>query len=554
MIDKPDSSHTLGLELQGKNLKMVQLSLIKGKPKLIRLFEFEIDQENNLKTQFEKTNTQDIESDDVKRLYIAKHDFKDLDLERLTNTNLVSTCLNGTQTIVRSLEIKLKKERDIIAALPYQVEPILPFSYENGVVDKINVDQTADGTSLTILAARKDIIKQHIESFQNIQIEPEVITSESSALVSFANHFVIPNPVYFIIYFANLHITCSLVKNGKLIASQTCFLKSGLENTLEIHVNDVTRILYALSKQTRGVDVKDVLYLGDVVKNKNLVTSLELKLNKNSCSLQPDLNFDLSTVELQKFAIPLGLALNTLQSTENRINFRQEELSFPNPWKHLKKPLGIYLVLGALLAVSFHFFGQAYLNVYEDEIKTEYVALLGGMNKPYSEFENEYFLKFPSEAKNEYGEITPIIELSQNDINNRLNFLYKELQSSPESFPLFPNVPRVSDVLGWLSNHPNVVEKDDLNDTKNPLIQLESFSYTMLKRPDQTKKQEKYQVKVEFEFNTATPKLAREFHDALIAPNEIVDPKGEVKWSSNRGKYKTSFFLKDKTIYPSTRL
>ena len=57
-------------------------------------------------------------------------------------------------------------------------------------------------------------------------------------------------------------------------------------------------------------------------------------------------------------------------------------------------------------------------------------------------------------------------------------------------------------------------------------------------------------MKVELEFSTATPKLAREFHDALIAPNQIVDPKGEVKWSSNRGKYRTSFFLKDKTLYP----
>ena len=96
----------------------------------------------------------------------------------------------------------------------------------------------------------------------------------------------------------------------------------------------------------------------------------------------------------------------------------------------------------------------------------------------------------------------------------------------------------------------NIVEKNPNTAQITPLIQLESFSYGMLKRPEQSKKQEKYQVKVEFEFTTATPKLAREFHDALIAPNEIVDPKGEIKWSSNRGRYKTSFFLKDKTIYP----
>lgn len=64
----------------------------------------------------------------------------------------------------------------------------------------------------------------------------------------------------------------------------------------------------------------------------------------------------------------------------------------------------------------------------------------------------------------------------------------------------------------------------------------------MTKRPEQNKKQEKYQVKVEMEFTSPTPKQAREFHDALIAPNDFVDPKGEIKWNSSHGRYRTSFF------------
>ena len=71
----------------------------------------------------------------------------------------------------------------------------------------------------------------------------------------------------------------------------------------------------------------------------------------------------------------------------------------------------------------------------------------------------------------------------------------------------------------------------------------------MVKRPDQSKKKEKYRVKVDLEFSSPTPKQAREFHDALVAPNDFVDPKDEIKWSSNRGSYRTSFFLKDKTKY-----
>ena len=64
-----------------------------------------------------------------------------------------------------------------------------------------------------------------------------------------------------------------------------------------------------------------------------------------------------------------------------------------------------------------------------------------------------------------------------------------------------------------------------------------------------TKKGEKYQVKVDLEMVAPTPKMARELHTALITPNDFVDPKAEVKWAASRGKYQTSFYLKDKTAY-----
>ena len=82
---------------------------------------------------------------------------------------------------------------------------------------------------------------------------------------------------------------------------------------------------------------------------------------------------------------------------------------------------------------------------------------------------------------------------------------------------------------------------------------LENFSYKMVKRPEFNKKKEHYQVKVEIEFSTHTPRYAREFHDILLAPNEIIDPTSDVKWSSERGRYRASFFLKDKTLYPNAK-
>lgn len=542
MIEKPNSSHTLGLELEGSTLKAAFLSLLKGKPKLDLLFDTKIDETKEL--------PHEINFNDVKPLYIEKIELGQI--KNLINQNLVATCLNGNLVLTRNLEIKLKKEKDILAALPFQVEPILPFPYENGLIDKINIDQTADSTELTILAVKKESIKAHIEDFQKIQIEPEVISSESSALTAFSNHFFKESKTFFIVYFKENYVTGTLVKNNKLLASQSIFFKKVSLDRTENELNEVTRIIYSLSKQIKTLEVQDVLVFGASQKTEDLLLKNLSKINKKIRSLEADPNFNLLEDELKKFAVPIGLCLQTLPTGKDAINFRQDELAYPDPWKHLKKPIAIFLALGMFLSIAFYLFGEAYLANYEDEIKKEYITLLSNMHKPYHVFESEYLAKFPS-GSDTSDEIS-ITNLTQEDISGRLKFLYNEVQTAPDMFPLFPNLPRVSDVLAFLANHPNIVDIDVASGTTTPLIQLESFAYTMVKKPDQTKKQEKYQVKVEFEFNTATPKLAREFHDALIAPNAIVDPKGEVKWSSNRGKYKTSFFLKDRTSYPSTRL
>src|SRR6185503_3194124 len=129
------------------------------------------------------------------------------------------------------------------------------------------------------------------------------------------------------------------------------------------------------------------------------------------------------------------------------------------------------------------------------------------MNKPYEAFEKEAEKKYPPREALEEGQTLQLKNLSLEELSDRLSLLQKESQATPDSFPLMPNTPRVSDVLAWLSQHKAVVG----NSLDQQPIQIDSFSYTMVKRPDQTKKLEKYQVKVELEFTSPTPKQAREF-------------------------------------------
>lgn len=517
MLDKPDSLHTLGLESEGEILRGAQLSMIKGKPKLERIFELAVD--------------------NVKPLYTTDEGGA---LEELLKKNLAVTTLPASEVLIRPLEVKLKKQKDIDAVLGFQSEPLLPYPLENAVIDRIVIGPTQEGTQLTVLAARKDHLQQHLAALHHHQIEPEVVACAPSALVAFGQFFTTKNN-YYILHLGRKETVCVLVMEGKLIAAQTCHFSY---ESPELRTN-VIRTLYSLAKQTKGKDVLDILFTGEGSRDQELTQVLAGNLGKSIVKPDEKPHFTSNEEQLLKYAIPIGSALTGLPEQEDVVNFRQQEFAYPNPWKRYKQPICIYLGLCIFLAISVFLFGEAYMARSRDEVRQEYVALLSTMNKPYSVFEAEYSAKFPSE--NQGDEVRTVMSLDDNELLGRLNYLEKELQGTPDMFPLLPNVPRVSDVLAWISNHPNVLQKESLT----PLIQVENFAYTVVKRPEQTKKNERYQVKVDLEFSTSTPKLAREFHDALIAPNEIVDPKGEVKWSSNRGKYKTSFFLKDKTIYPS---
>lgn len=546
MFDKPEAMHTLGLEIDGSLLKGAQLSLVKNIPTIDNLFEQGIEPVNPL------------------------------DFRTMTRQYLPVTALESDEVLIRALDIKLKKEKDIDAVLIFQAEPLLPFPVENAVLDRIFVSKEEDGTQVTLLAARKDYVKQHVEKWGSLQVDPEVVSCVPIALAFYSKLVVPSDAIHFVLQLGRSWTTCILVKDGKLIASQSthmgfetiteAFAKERIEGdvstfdftqlseqshpylygALDGLQREITRLLSALSKQNKTFEASDILITGEGM---SIAAALAQKIGKKQIEPTIPAGFQAHADKLARFAVPIGAALSALAPAKGQINFRQQELAYPQPWKRLKQPLGLYALLCVALAAACYFFGSAYIGSQEDALRQDFVSLLATMNKPYPAFEKEYEKKAGVLQGNDENFMRPE-QLSPSDINARMMFLQKDIKDIPDAFPLQPNVPRVSDVLAWLSTHPNIAgsAKGTAEDS-SPLLQIDSFSYTMLKRPELKKKQEKYQVKVEIEFSAPTAKHAREFHDALIAPNDLVDPKGEVKWNANKGKYRASFFLKDKTVY-----
>lgn len=515
MLKISSSLKSIGLELTSTGLSGAEVIRYKGKPHLQNLFDLPL------------------KGDDVKRFYM--------------DHPVLTTGLNGNEVLLRAMNLPLTKEKDIDEALAFQAEPLLPYPIDQALLAHQIIKKETDSTDILILSARKECLESHLNQFKALEIEPEKVSCIQAALFQFGKTYFSSHQNYLILHLGEDSATALLIKKGLMAASFTqkerINFSAGSIEEIDRFEKTFTRLIYALSKEAEE-PLEGAIFTGESAKNEGWCQAIADKMQL--ALLQPNESGDAVSMQSKLIhAVPIGLAIQSLPKTPLSIDFRQREWVYPHPWKRLKAPVALYFFLMLALSTIFYFFGQYYLDFKENQIRQEYVDLLAGMNKTHEQFESVYLTKTPSAREKFNGEEPGIFSLNKDDFLERLAFLQKELQSTPDSFPLFANIPRVSDVFAWLSRHPAVTHEGG---TK---LQIENFSYMILKRPMQGKKQEKYQVKVELEFSSPTPKWAREFHDALIASNDWVDPKGEVKWSSNRGRYKTSFYLKDKTIYPS---
>lgn len=505
------------------------------------------------------------ETDDVKPLYM--------------NHPLITTGMSGREVLIRPITLPLTKEKDIAEAISFQAEPMLPYPVDQSLLAYRLVSKGSDSSELTLFACQKKAMQHHIDFWKGLQVEPEKVGSIPSALADFGAAYLPEAKNYLILHLGAEEITCVLIHKGKLYASfaqsedMNLLLNampeegsapfphnaeewstiaqgnSTLSEVLKRLQREVSKIGFALIKEARGESLEGVAVTGMAAQWNGLSEMLTQHLQLSLLHCQPTPQHDAR--ELLRYAIPIGLALGSLPGKSHSIDFRQQEAAYPYPWKRLKRPLAAYFGAVLLLSCAFYFFSAQYLSFRENQIKQAYIDLLSGMNKSHEDIETAYVNKNRKPPENALIEIPKIETMGKEDLSLRIAYLQKELQANPDSFPLLANIPRVSDVIAWLHQH-HAASYVDEEGKVQPKLQIEHFSYIMIKRPQQGKKQEKYQVKIELEFTSPTPKWAREFHDALIAPNDWIDPKGEVKWNTNRGKYKTSFFLKDKTVYPSS--
>jgi len=108
-------------------------------------------------------------------------DVKPLDMLEEKEAELV-TGLGSGEVILRQLKLKLKSKREILAALPFQVENVLPYPQEELILLP-TLDVQKDQTLISLLATSESEVKQHLDW------DSDIVSCVPLALYRYARHF-----------------------------------------------------------------------------------------------------------------------------------------------------------------------------------------------------------------------------------------------------------------------------------------------------------------------------------------------------------------------------
>lgn len=406
--------------------------------------------------------------------------------------------IGSSETFIRKLHIPLKDRRKILETLPFQLESLIPFSDEAPLICPLFRPLSKQMTAVTVIATSEKAIIAHLEALKDLDIRSDGISCEAAALMRFSKWGFPSQRKMLCLHAQDRKLACVMCEGEEILLSQSLSFE---EET------DLPRELEKLSiflKQKGGIDdntpwslTGDLRYAAPI---KNVFSGEALQLDNNSFA---------------PFAIPIGLALDDLKEDEFSVQFCQKKFTPPHTLRSRQKKVLSYLgfCLGAAALMSI---GSP--------------LILGKKQRLLVESLKDHIS--PSLASGSFA--------STEDIEEKLYEWENSFKQQKSSFAFLPTVPKVSDVLAWLSSHPSFTTEEG-----NPKegVEVKSLHYSLTKHPKIGEPSAPYLAQVEIEFTSQTPRAARDFHEALLKGDQIVNAKKDVKWQTQNQTYHASFEL-----------
>ncbi len=462
-----------------------------------------------------------------------------LDALHLEERARIATGLEGHEVVLRSLALPLKEKRKVLGALPFQLESLLPFPPEQTLVCPFQIVKDKRTTHVSVLATSKDLLADHLQRLSLLEIHPDTVTCVSVALLRVAK-MLYPDNQDLLIFHLGMHkITFVLMQEGRIAlcqsiplgkndliealrtvfpakdeqALETAFSSLSLEGCTaflafkEKLIHALERLRVFIKEKTAVSETTPWILLGA------FTSSIELSRIWKHIFQDAQLIPEASHVHTH--CLSTGYALDALASGNNSVQWLQKEFIPAHHLRARKKKAMLFalscLLLTVLLGISSSFFLQKRTRALSDK-------LYGYFPIPHSK-----------------QRALSLAEIEQELLKSETTLL-----TAKNAFPFFLTLPRVSEVLSWLSTHPALATADGL---PKEGIEIKNFRYVLTKFPTLDDPSAPYAGHIEIEFIATIPRLAREFHDALLKGDRIVNPKKELKWNTQGNHYTVQFEL-----------
>jgi hypothetical protein len=238
----------------------------------------------------------------------------------------IASALSANEIILRHLEMEIKGPDQVFAALPFQIEELIPFPKEQTIIHPF-LETAPHGSHVCLIATKHEYLDAHISFMRSKGIDPQFITTAIHALKRWA-HFVLPEqPSVFAVYLNKEQSFVILVRNKKIVE-----FKAFSAN----NVGDWHRVKEYF--QSKCLEKEDLPWIvaGEPALIDETIETISI----------PD--------QLQKFALAIGIGLDNLINDEQSVQWRKEGLTSPALQKNQSRSL---ITISSLLICSALFFG-----------------------------------------------------------------------------------------------------------------------------------------------------------------------------------------------------
>ncbi|MBS0620317.1 MAG: hypothetical protein JSS61_02530 [Verrucomicrobia bacterium] len=398
----------------------------------------------------------------------------------------ITTGLPGTDVFIRKLLLPLNDKRKILATLPFQLEALLPFPGECAVICPLLQPISRQMTAVTLIATKRDFLEKHLSAMGDLK--PDVVSCYPAALARYTRWLFPSHERILSFHLSNQTLLWVLSEGEEILLSQTLHLDSPL---------DLEKLATFLKQKGEIDDHTPYLLTGTPSGEESQLWSNYFK-GPEKLPPHPD---------TLPYALAIGLALDALKANGSSVQFCEKTFTPPKRKEARKHHSLTYLAVCGAAALMMALSSAALLSkkkkLLSDTLSTE----------------------FPS---------------AQGPLEERLLAWEKSLAKQKSPFPFVSTAPKVSDLLAYLSTHPALSTPEGL---QKEGIEIKNLHYELVKHPKIGETHAPYLATVEIEFTATSPRLAREFHEALLKGDGLVNAKKEVKWHAQSQTYYTSFEL-----------